>query len=252
MDSSSSEHDSHLDVESTNPSESRLLTCPMTEHRVKLIAKVSLFLLLIVLVGCSDPSSTTPTDSKTATTTATNIATATLQATPTIVRPIVTPLAQSAAYPPIALEIPAIHLKVNVVPMGWQVTSVNGVRRAEWQLPLEEAGWHINSGKVGSDQAVVLSGHHRLGAHVFAPIAQGGVQIGQEIWLTDAQKRVWVYTVSTISQPIPVSGASKAERAQLQSYLEPISHPQLVLLTGWPDFSDTHYLAVVADLTGRR
>lgn len=136
--------------------------------------------------------------------------------------------------------------------MSWQVALVNGERRAEWQLPLEDAGWHINSGKVGSDQAVVISGHHRMGAHVFAPIAQGGVQIGQEIWLTDAQARVWVYTVSKISQPIPVSGASKAEQAELQSYLAPLHRPQLILLTGWPEFSDTHYLAVIADLTGRR
>lgn len=215
---------------------------------MKLTLRFLPFMLLFVLVGCAGATATTSTASS-ATPSPTHTTT---PPTATIARPVVTPLPQSQASPPIALQIPAIKLDVTVVPMSWQVALVNGERRAEWQLPLEDAGWHINSGKVGSDQAVVISGHHRMGAHVFAPIAQGGVQIGQEIWLTDAQARVWVYTVSKISQPIPVSGASKAEQAELQSYLAPLHRPQLILLTGWPEFSDTHYLAVIADLTGRR
>jgi sortase (surface protein transpeptidase) len=97
---------------------------------------------------------------------------------------------------------------------------------------------------------VVISGQHRLGAAVFAPLAGGQVQIGQQILLTDDQGRTFVYEVSQIADPIPALGASDADQARAAAFLAASDQAQLTLVTGWPEFSDTHLLMVVAHLVG--
>lgn len=195
--------------------------------------------LLLLLTGCSGtltapalPAQTQVADP-----------TPTLQAPPL---PTLLPTEQGA--PPVVVQLPALRMQVPVTEMGWKVVTVSGNRQVEWEVPLDSAGWHPTSAKPGTSGTVIISGHHHLGSAVFAPIAQGGVQQGIEIIVKDALDRNWYYRVLEVSQPIPVSGATEAEQQQLDNYLATSDQPRLVLLTGWPEFSDTHYLAVVAEL----
>lgn len=160
------------------------------------------------------------------------------------------PLAADAAGAPIRLVIPALDLTIPVEAMGWQVTQVEGERKAIWEVPANSAGWHLNSARPGTADNMVFSGHHVLGAAVFAPLARGEVTTGAELLITDDQGRTFLYRVSTVGEPLPALGASAAEEQQAAAYLEPTTTAQLTLVTGWPAFSDTHYLFVVADFVG--
>lgn len=160
------------------------------------------------------------------------------------------PLAADAAGTPIRLVIPALDLTIPVEAMGWQVTQVEGERKAIWEVPANSAGWHLNSARPGTAGNMVFSGHHVLGAAVFAPLARGEVTTGAELLITDDQGRTFLYRVSTVGEPLPALGASAAEEQQAAAYLEPTTTAQLTLVTGWPAFSDTHYLFVVADFVG--
>ncbi|CAN5424043.1 hypothetical protein BH10CHL1_BH10CHL1_06890 [soil metagenome] len=171
-------------------------------------------------------------------------------ATPGLIVEQSQPLAQAQAAPPVRLMIPALKLNVAVTPMAWQVTEVAGERRAIWQVPEDQAGWHVNSVGAGAQGNVVISGHHRQGKAVFAGIARGEVVIGQQILLSNQHDQTFVYQVTEISAPIPVSGATAADQAQATAYLAPSTQAKLTLVTGWPEFSDTHYLFVVADFSG--
>lgn len=152
--------------------------------------------------------------------------------------------------PPLSMAIPALDFAAAVEPMAWQVTEVDGQRQAVWQVPETNAGWHINSAGVGATDNVIISGHHRQGTAVFAPLARGEVSLDDEIHLTDEAGRTYVYQVTEIAQPIPIAGATEAERERLNGYQVPSIEGKLTLLTGWPDFSDTHYLVIVAKLRG--
>lgn len=152
--------------------------------------------------------------------------------------------------PPMRLAIPSLDFAVDVEPMAWQVTEVDGQRQAVWEVPQDKAGWHINSAAVGAADNMIISGHHRQGAAVFALLARGEVVLSDEIYVTDEQGRTYIYQVTEVGAPIPVAGATEAEQERLAGYQAPATEGALTLLTGWPDFSDTHYLAVVAKLIG--
>ena len=152
--------------------------------------------------------------------------------------------------PPIRLAIPAISLAATIEPMAWRVMQVDGTRQAVWEIPEVNVGWHINSSMPGMAGNVILSGHHLSGGGVFAPLARGEVTVADQVLLTNADGQTVIYQISEIGEPIPVSGASSAEVARLNSYQAPTTEPKLTLITGWPDFSDTHYLIIVADYIG--
>ncbi len=162
------------------------------------------------------------------------------------------PLALDEALPPMALAIPDINLEVPVVAMGWRVAEVDGTRTTEWEVPYLEAGWHVNSAGAGAAGNTIISGHQVTGEAIFAPLALGEVAEGQEIVLTDEAGVAFSYRVVTVTEPIPATGATAEEKALAASYLEPADAPQVTLMTGWPDFTTTHYLFVVADFVGLR
>lgn len=181
------------------------------------------------------------------------LAALTATVTPAPVGVVVTPLPPTQGNPPTRLAIPAIALAVPVAPMAWQVTTVNGERQAVWQIPEAVAGWHLNSARPGAAGNVIISGQHLAGAAVFAPLARGQVKVGQTLHLTDEAGQVFLYTITEVAEPLPMQGNAEAA-AQAAIYLEPTidlnSPARVVLVTGWPEFSDTHYLFVVAELTG--
>ena len=209
--------------------------------------KLSMLLLLLLLVACqgtpsagsdSGPSSEAPTTAE-----VTNDTSA-LQST--------TPLAADAVGRPVQLIAPTLNLTIPIEEMGWQVTQVEGERKAVWEVPENSAGWHLNSARPGTAGNMVLSGHHLLGAAVFAPVARGELSPGTQLLINDDQGHTYLYQVSKVGEPIPALGASAAEQQQADAYLAPSPQATLTLVTGWPDFSDTHYLFLVADFIGIR
>ena len=160
------------------------------------------------------------------------------------------PLAADQSAPPARLEIPDLNLDVDVVPMGWQIVTVDGERTTMWAPPEEQAGWHVNSAHAGALGNVLISGRQADGAAVFAPLALGSVTSGQEIWLTDQDGVTFVYQVSEVSEPIPITGATDEEIERAAAYQEQSDTAKLTLITGWPDFTTTHRVFVVADFLG--
>jgi len=160
------------------------------------------------------------------------------------------PLAADQSAPPARLEIPDLGLDVDVVPMGWQIVTVDGERTTMWAPPEEQAGWHVNSAHAGALGNVLISGRQADGAAVFAPLALGSVTSGQEIWLTDQDGVTFVYQVSEVSEPIPITGATDEEIERAAAYQEQSDTAKLTLITGWPDFTTTHRVFVVAEFLG--
>ncbi|MBX3011855.1 MAG: class F sortase [Caldilineaceae bacterium] len=213
---------------------------------------VLLSLLLLALAACqSNPSRAAP------------------QAMPTTALPAITavpqtsastaftytvqssePLTTEVAGVPTRLVIPALGLTLPIEAMGWQVAQVEGERQAVWEVPPSSAGWHLNSARPGTVGNMTLSGHHLLGAAVFAPLARGEITVGTQLLVSDDQGRTFLYEVTEIAPPIPAFGATTAEQEQAAAYLAPTETATLTLVTGWPDFSDTHYLFVRATYLG--
>ena len=161
------------------------------------------------------------------------------------------PLALADAQPPVLLSIPEIDLETAVIPMGWRVVAENGERTTAWDVPYSSAGWHVTSAGVGAAGNVIISGHQVVGEAVFAPLALGEAEVGQTIYLTDSLDRIFVYEIIEVAEPIPLVGASEEDIAAAQAYLVSTDAAELTLMTGWPDFSTTHYLFVRANLIGQ-
>lgn len=162
----------------------------------------------------------------------------------------VEPLLLEQALPPQQVQIPDLALASMVTPMGWTVDQSNDQRTTRWEVPEDSVGWHVTSAGAGGAGRIVLSAHQAVGAAPFAPLAQGQLQPGQEILLTDSEGLVFVYRVTEVSDPIPLTGASPEDEALAASYLEPTTEPLLTLLTGWPDFTTSHRIFAVAQFIG--
>lgn len=206
--------------------------------------KILLTSLLLLTTACQS-GDVTPTPIALPTATATAIVS---QSAATTVQSNAV-IAPEAAGVPVRLNAPALNFAVPVESMSWQVTEVEGTRQAVWTVPETRAGWHINSARPGTAGNMVISGHHLIGAAVFAPLARGEVTVGTQLLVSDDQGRTFLYEVSEVAPPIPVNG-SAAEQQQATVYLGPTEQPMLTLMTGWPDFSDTHYLFVRAVFVG--
>jgi sortase (surface protein transpeptidase) len=160
------------------------------------------------------------------------------------------PLQPDQAAAPVRLQIPDVELDVPVTPMGWIVAMVDGKRTTVWDVPENAAGWHLNSSSAGTAGNVVISGRQAGGEAIFAPLALGEVQLGQEVWLTDSDGLIFVYTIEEITEPIPVVSATAEEEARTAAYLANSDVAKLTLITGWPDFTTTHRVIAVAGFSG--
>jgi sortase (surface protein transpeptidase) len=203
---------------------------------------VALLGIILLLAACqSQPTSATPTPG-TATPVSNNI--------PTGVVTKVRPYSSEQTTGPVRLQIPEIGLDVPVIAMGWRVDIIDGQRTTVWDVPLEEAGWHINSMGAGGMGNTILSGHQVEGAAVFAPLALGSVVVDQEILLTDGDGITFVYRITEVTDHIPLTGATPEEIAQAAAYFAPADSAKLTLVTGWPDFTTTHRIFAVAEFMG--
>lgn len=160
------------------------------------------------------------------------------------------PLEPDETTGPVRLQIPAINLDVPVIAMGWRLETVEGQRTTVWDVPTDEAGWHMNSAGAGGNGNTIISGRQVGGAAVFAPLALGSVSEEQEVLLTDGDGVVFVYRITEVTEPVPITGATPQQQAQAAAYFEPTDQAQLTLVTGWPEFTTTHRVFAVAEFVG--
>jgi sortase (surface protein transpeptidase) len=151
---------------------------------------------------------------------------------------------------PVRVQIPEINLDAPIIAMGWRVEMADGKRTTVWDVPLDEAGWHINSAGAGGQGNTIVSGRQVGGSALFAPLALGSVAPGQEVLLTDGDGIVFVYRITEVTDPIPVTGATPDEIARAAEYFAPTTTARLTLVTGWPEFTTTHRIFAVAEFVG--
>lgn len=228
--------------------------------RTKRLSRVSLILALLLLMLLATACTNTPIPTPAAETgqaegtaevasadnTAEVAAASTTQGTVTQIDPY--PAEQTAG--PVRVQIPEIGLDAPIIAMGWRVGVVNGERTTVWDVPLDKAGWHINSVGAGGLGNTVVSGRQADGAAVFAPLALGSVAVGQQVFLTDGDGITFVYEITEVTDPIAVTGATPDEISQAASYFAPTDTARLTLVTGWPDFTTTHRIFAVAEFVG--
>ncbi len=160
------------------------------------------------------------------------------------------PLPPEEAAEPVQLTLPALDLMLPVTPMGWTVVTTDAGLTTEWEVPDASLGWHPNTPGAGAAGNMLVSGHQALGDALLAPLALGEIVDGQEILVEDADGRVFVYQISEITAPIPLTGASEEEMAQIDALVASGPTAQLTVITGWPDFTTTHRVFAQAELIG--
>ncbi|MEM7532640.1 MAG: class F sortase [Chloroflexota bacterium] len=181
------------------------------------------------------------------------------------------PLPREQALAPSRLQIPAIDFDANIVEMGWVAVDNNGARTTKWVVPAQDIGWHVNSVGAGGQGNLILSGHQAVGGAVFAVVSLGDVVIGHDLLVTDGEGLTFVYRVTEVSEPIPLTGTTEEEELLVSRYSQVHSGTDvdssdtaqtggtsddgivtstLTMMTGWPEFTTTHRLFVVAEFVG--
>ncbi len=172
-------------------------------------------------------------------------------------QPIATiqPLAPGQGRNPVRLMIPVLGMDVPVSPMGWHIVTDASGSHSEWDVPDFAAGHHIDSAFPGEAGNVIFSGHHNLGARVFAPIATIGepanpLRLGDQVIVVDEVGRHFTYRITGWKR-FPESSTSLALRQENAGYLQQTEFPQITLITCWPPQSNTHRVVIFGVLTER-
>jgi hypothetical protein len=146
---------------------------------------------------------------------------------------------------PVHLAIADARLETPVQPLTWERFAGADGTSTRWLLPVDAAGWHPDSARPGEPGTIAISGA-QLDGGVFAPIALGDVKVGQTAQLVDSKGVEHRYRVTEVSQPIAMQGDASAD-ARVAEIMAPTTTQRLVLITGWPDFTTTHRIFVVAE-----
>jgi sortase A len=188
----------------------------------------------VVETPTPEPTATSPPPTSTPTATPTP----TITPTPTPTRP------PQAEKPPNRVVAPAIDMDVKVVEMGWEMTDRNGTMISEWIVPSKAAGWHKNSALPGSEENVVLSGHHNIAGKVFRYLID--LQIGDDVsvYVDDVS---YDYVVAE-KYILKESGMPTSVRRKNAQWILPTGDERLTLVTCWPyEFpGNSHRLIIVA------
>ncbi len=139
-----------------------------------------------------------------------------------------------------------IDLDAPVVEMGWRasLTKKGGQIVSQWNVPENEAGWHINSARPGQGSNIVISGHNNSsGGHVFANLEELKVGSQLTVWTDEGQS--YVYQVSE-RRIVEAFGASQETLNYLHTIIQPTATEQLTLITCWPGWTNTHRLIIIA------
>ncbi|MEW5960833.1 MAG: sortase [Chloroflexota bacterium] len=149
---------------------------------------------------------------------------------------------------PTRLVIEAIKLDTPIVEMGWQTMEENGQAVSVWQVPENEAGWHLNSARPGDGSNVVISGHNgSTGGHIFGDLSE--VEVGDQITLWTDRAAPFQYQISE-TQIVPAFNASESNLEYLRTVIQPTQAEQLTLITCWPAWTNTHRFIVIAHPLG--
>jgi LPXTG-site transpeptidase (sortase) family protein len=150
--------------------------------------------------------------------------------------------ATGAAFPT-RLVAESINLDTPVVAMDWQTREQGGQAVSVWNVPENEAGWHLNSAPPGAGTNVVISGHNgSTGGHVFGRLEDLAVGDVVMVW---AGQSVYTYQVSR-REIVRTFGASQSTLDYLQQLTRPTVQEQLTVITCWPNWTNTHRLIIVA------
>ena len=165
-------------------------------------------------------------------------------AVPPAPAPSPTPTATPIPQPPTRIVAPAIELDAPVVPMGWKMVEYGSQQMAQWDVPKDAAGWHVNSALAGQPGNTVLSGHHNVESKVFRYVVD--LQLGDQIILY-AGDRAFAYTV-TEKYILKEAGMPWAVRHKNAQWIAPTADERLTLVTCWPYEwpGNTHRVVVVA------
>ncbi len=158
--------------------------------------------------------------------------------------PSPTPTATPIPRPPTRIVAPAIELDAPVVAMGWKMVEYQGRQVAEWDVPKDAAGWHVNSAPAGRPGNTVLSGHHNIEGKVFRYVVD--LEIGDDVILY-AGGRAYSYIVTEkyILKEASMPWAVRQKNAQ---WIAPTADERLTLVTCWPYEwpGNTHRVIIVA------
>ena len=194
------------------------------------------------------PSPTAPPEPDPGTTPAQEIRSsptpAVVPVTPATPTPSPAPTATPIPRPPARIVAPAIELDAPVVAMGWKMVEYQGRQVAEWDVPKDAAGWHVNSALAGQPGNTVLSGHHNIDGKVFRYVVD--LDIGDEIILyAGDQAFAYIVTEKYILKETSMPWAVRQKNAQ---WIAPTTDERLTLVTCWPYEwpGNTHRVIVVA------
>lgn len=156
---------------------------------------------------------------------------------PQLARPVALPRAL-----PDRLVLPAIHVDIPVVELGWSTTQKEDQVFSEWDVAEYAAGWHKNSAQLGEGGNVVMSGHNNILGSVFRELDQLKRGDAITVW---AGSQSFQYKVDKV-MIVPEKYATPAQRKDNASWIGPFADDRLTLVSCWPRDDNTHRIIVVA------
>lgn len=194
-------------------------------------------LLLLVLCGCGRASAAEATAVP-------PVEPAAPVAKPQLAHPVA---ASSQPLRPDRLVLPAIHVDIPVVELGWSSQqNPEGQIFSEWDVAEYAAGWHKNSARLGEEGNVVMSGHNNILGSVFRELDQ--LKRGDEITVWAGEER-FVYAIDQVLI-VPEKYAAPEQQKDNAKWIGPFDDNRLTLVSCWPRDDNTHRIIVVAHAKG--
>jgi LPXTG-site transpeptidase (sortase) family protein len=128
--------------------------------------------------------------------------------------------------------------------MGWEQVEFKEKLYTKWVVPKKVAGWHEASALPGTEENVVLSGHHNTEGKVFRYVVDLKPGDELQLYVGDIPYLYYVaekYILKEAGMPLDV------RRANAQ-WIKPTGDERLTLVTCWPYEwpGTTHRVIVVA------
>jgi sortase A len=152
-------------------------------------------------------------------------------------------LSTGGVFLPERLELPAIKVDTDVIPVGWrQITASDGSVKSVWEVADYAAGWHKNSALPGAGGNVVLSGHNNINGAVFRKLYK--LEPGDVAYLWAGGQR-YAYRVDEV-MIVPEANAPIEQRRENAKWIQQFDDDRLTLVSCWPENNNTHRVIVVA------
>jgi hypothetical protein len=171
------------------------------------------------------------------------------------------PKPQTPPGPPVRLVIPDLDIDIAVTEMVWKAVQGPAGLQAEWQIPENTGGHHINSAVLGASDNIVISGHNNVYGKVFERISMAwddatktqvdnntysnDILNGHTIQLYSADGRRFEYRVSAFYR-LHDTGVSAQQRMDNTRFIQPTHDARLTLVTCWPPASNSYRLILQA------